>query len=77
MISKKIVMIGAWGVGKTSLVRQYVDSVFSEKYHSTIGVKVDKKVLQVDEQELTMVLWDIAGAEEHFPVRLRNECACF
>lgn len=63
-------MIGAWGVGKTSLVRQYVDSVFSEKYHSTIGVKVDKKVLRVDGQELTMVLWDIAGAEEHFSVPL-------
>ncbi|MFT4629096.1 MAG: small GTP-binding protein [Arenicella sp.] len=70
MISKKIAMIGAWGVGKTSLVRQYVDSVFSEKYHSTIGVKVDKKVLRVDGQELTMVLWDIAGAEEHFSVPL-------
>ena len=63
-------MIGAWGVGKTSLVRQFVDSVFSEKYHSTIGVKVDKKILSADGQELTMVLWDIAGAEEHFSVPL-------
>lgn len=70
MISKKIAMIGSWGVGKTSLVRQFVDSVFSEKYHSTIGVKIDKKVLSVDGQELTMVLWDIAGAEKNFSVPL-------
>jgi small GTP-binding protein len=68
MISKKIAMIGTWGVGKTSLVRQFIDSVFSEKYHSTIGVKVDKKVMSLGEQEITLMLWDIAGSEENFSV---------
>ncbi len=46
MISKKICMLGAFAVGKTSMVSRFVLSTFSEKYHTTIGVKVDKKVRQ-------------------------------
>lgn len=57
-------MVGASGVGKTSLVRRYVESVFSERYHSTIGVKVDKKVVAVEGREVALVLWDLAGVEE-------------
>ena len=57
-------MVGATGVGKTSLVRRYVQSVFSERYHSTIGVKVDKKVVEIDGNEITLILWDLAGMEE-------------
>ena len=43
MIQKKIALLGAAGVGKTSLVRRFVDSLFDDKYLTTIGVKVDKK----------------------------------
>jgi small GTP-binding protein len=64
MISRKIAMLGMWGVGKTSLVRQFVSSIYDEAYHSTIGVKVDKKVVQVDGRDMNLMLWDIAGAEE-------------
>lgn len=64
MISKKIAMLGMWGVGKTSLVRQFVSSIYDEAYHSTIGVKVDKKVVDVNGQDVNLMLWDIAGAEE-------------
>ena len=45
MIKKKICMLGAFAVGKTSLVQQYVHSIFSEKYQTTVGVKIDKKTL--------------------------------
>ena len=45
MVQKKICMLGATAVGKTSLVARYIRNLFSEKYHSSIGVKVDKKVL--------------------------------
>ena len=69
MIQKKICMIGTFAVGKTSLVRQFVESVYSEKYHTTVGVKVDKKVVTVGEQEVTLVLWDIEGAETGFELR--------
>ena len=61
-------MIGLWGVGKTSLVRQFVDQMFDEKYLASLGVKIDKKKVNVQDQDITMVLWDIAGAEDKFSV---------
>ena len=63
MIQKKICMVGAFGVGKTSLVSRYVRSIFSEKYHTTVGVQIDKKVVQSRGQEVTLVLWDLAGED--------------
>lgn len=68
MISKKIAVIGLWGAGKTSLVSQFVNQVFLDKYHATLGVKMDTKQVQVEEQTVKMVLWDIAGAEDVFSV---------
>ncbi len=68
MIQKKIALLGAAGVGKTSLVRRFVESLFDEKYLTTIGVKVDKKPVTVGDTAVTLMIWDIAGAEEHFSV---------
>jgi small GTP-binding protein len=68
MIQKKIALLGAPGVGKTSLVRRFVESLFDEKYLTTIGVKVDKKSIQVRGQDVLLMLWDVAGAEENFSV---------
>jgi small GTP-binding protein len=68
MIQKKIVLLGAPAVGKTSLVRRFVQSLFDDTYLTTIGVKVDKKQLQVAGQDFALMLWDIAGTEEHFSV---------
>jgi small GTP-binding protein len=45
VISKKICMVGDYGVGKTSLVRQFLDRQFSDHYLSTIGVKISRKLL--------------------------------
>ena len=69
MIQKKICMVGAFGVGKTSLVARYVHSIFSEKYQTTVGVKIDKKVVQVRGTEVTLVLWDLAGEDALTTVR--------
>ena len=68
MLSKKVVMLGLYGVGKTSLVQRFVRSIFDDKYLTTLGVKVDKKVVQVDDIEVNLMLWDVAGAENHFDV---------
>ena len=68
MIKKKISMLGAYGVGKTSLVRNFVYSVFDEKYHATIGVKVDEKTVNVDGKQIKLMLWDVAGAEDYFSI---------
>jgi small GTP-binding protein len=64
MIQKKICMIGTSGVGKTSLVSRFVHSFFSDKYLTTVGVKIDKKTLLVDRMELTLMIWDLAGLDE-------------
>lgn len=63
MIQKKICMVGSFGVGKTSLVSRFVHSIFSDKYQTTVGVKIEKKQLTVDGQEITLVLWDLAGED--------------
>ena len=62
-------MLGTFAVGKTSLVRRFVESIYSDKYHTTVGVKIDKKVVQVDESELMLVLWDIEGSETENEMR--------
>lgn len=56
-------MLGAFAVGKTSLVTRFVRSVFDEKYHTTIGVKIDKKAVDLGEQSVNLVLWDLAGED--------------
>lgn len=68
MLQKKIALLGASGVGKTSLVRRFVSSLFDEKYLTTIGVKIDKKAIRAGAEDLTLMIWDVAGAEEHFSV---------
>lgn len=64
MIQKKVCMIGASGVGKTSLVAKFVHSIFSDKYLTTVGVKIDKKTVRVGEQEVMLMLWDLAGDDD-------------
>jgi small GTP-binding protein len=69
MIQKKICMLGAFAVGKTSLVSRFVKSLFSDKYHSTVGVKVDKKLVVLGDEQLDLLLWDIYGEDEFQKVR--------
>ena len=69
MIQKKICMLGATGVGKTSLVRRFVQSIYSEKYHSTIGVKIDKKSVSVGDEDVNLLLWDLQGEDAEFKIR--------
>ena len=69
MIQKKVCMLGTFAVGKTSLVSRFVKSLFSDKYHSTVGVKVDKKQVPVGGDELDLLLWDIYGEDEFQKLR--------
>lgn len=59
--ARKICLLGDFGVGKTSLVSRFVRNTFSERYMTTVGVKVDSKELQVDANPVKLVIWDIAG----------------
>ena len=69
MIQKKICMLGSAGVGKTSLVARFVQGIFSAKYLSTVGVKIDKKELKVGDQEVLLLLWDLAGEDSRTQVQ--------
>ncbi len=64
MLEKKICMLGTLAVGKTSLVRRFIEGIYSEDYHTSIGVKVDKKLVrEAGQPEVTLVLWDIYGED--------------
>jgi small GTP-binding protein len=69
MIQKKICMLGSFAVGKTSLVRRFVESIFSETYHTTVGVKIDKKVVNLGDAEINLVLWDLYGDDDFQKIR--------
>ncbi len=65
MISKKVCMIGAFSVGKTALIQRYVRSFFSDRYLSTVGVKISKKSLTIGETPLNLLLWDLEGQDDY------------
>jgi len=65
-IQKKICLLGDLAVGKTSLVRQFVQHAFEEKYLSSIGVTISQTPVEVAENKtIQLVVWDLAGSEEH------------
>ena len=70
MVQKKVCMLGSFAVGKTSLVRRFVESIFSDAYLTTVGVKIDKKQLYIDDQDVTLMLWDIYGEDEFQKLRM-------
>jgi small GTP-binding protein len=63
MIQLKLCMVGSFAVGKSSLVERYVQSLFSDKYHTTVGVKIDKKEVVVGSHTVRMLIWDLAGED--------------
>ena len=64
-LTKKVCIIGDFAVGKTSTVARCVHNVFSDKYLTTVGVKIDTKevVLEDSEKTVKMIIWDIAGTD--------------
>src|SRR5262245_15547348 len=70
MLQKKVCVLGAFGVGKTTLVRRFVESIFSDTYLTTVGVKIDKKTVTVGTETVTLVLWDVAGEDDVRAVRM-------
>ena len=68
-MQKKVCLLGGFGVGKTSLVQRYVQSIFSDKYLTTVGVKIEKKMVNVGAAEVALILWDIAGEDDVTGIR--------
>ena len=68
--SKKVLLLGHFGVGKTSLIRRFVDDSFSDNYKVTIGVHITKKVVNLPSgTQLSLILWDLEGTDELHLIR--------
>jgi len=64
-ISRKICLLGDFAVGKSGLVARFVRQTFSEKYLTTVGVKVDSKRIELSaDLAVKLVIWDLAGKAE-------------
>ncbi|XP_031119611.1 ras-related protein Rab7-like [Ipomoea triloba] len=59
----KVIVLGDSGVGKTSLMNQYVHKRFSQQYKATIGADFVTKELLIDDRLVTLQIWDTAGQE--------------
>lgn len=75
IMKHKICLLGAFAVGKTSLVQRFVNDRFSEKYLTTVGVSVSQKLMPPlqglsagDPVQHSLLIWDIAGLEKFDPV---------
>jgi small GTP-binding protein len=75
-LQKKICMLGGFSVGKTSLVKRFVESVFSDTYLTTVGVKIDKKTVTLNGREVNLILWDVAGEDDISTVRMTYLRGC-
>jgi small GTP-binding protein len=60
-VIRKVCLLGDGGVGKTSLIGRYVLDVFSDEYIMSIGTKVSKKVIEYENVQLTLMIWDVLG----------------
>lgn len=63
VIQKKVCLLGDFAVGKTSLVRRFVEGRFDDSYLSTIGVKISRRRMVRDDHTLNLIVWDLAGGE--------------
>ncbi|MFX1259224.1 MAG: GTP-binding protein [Promethearchaeota archaeon] len=63
--SKKLILTGDYKVGKTSLIKRFVENRFQESYISTIGVEISKKSVELgDNTKINFLLWDIGGQRQ-------------
>jgi small GTP-binding protein len=69
MIQKKICLLGAFAVGKTSLIKRFVKGIFDDKYLSTVGVKIDKKLVTINDERMMLIVWDMEGTDVYNNVR--------
>lgn len=64
-VIRKICLLGDGGVGKTSLISRYVLNSYSDEYIRSIGTKVSKKVIEIGDTQLTLMIWDVLGQKSN------------
>ena len=62
-VSKKIILAGRFCVGKTSLISRFVYQRFAFSYQTTLGVRIDRKVVQIEDVSINMIIWDVGGEQ--------------
>ena len=62
-VSKKIILSGRFCVGKTSLISRFVYQRFAFTYQTTLGVRIDRKTVQLDNLSMNMIIWDVGGEQ--------------
>ncbi|MFX1318055.1 MAG: Rab family GTPase [Promethearchaeota archaeon] len=67
----KVVIVGDWGVGKTSLIRRFAENTFDHDYKPSIGVNIVTKIVDVRGRKLKLQLFDTGGQERFQPLRQR------
>ncbi|NVM30190.1 MAG: GTP-binding protein [Candidatus Helarchaeota archaeon] len=65
----KIVVIGDGAVGKTSLIARFAEKTFQAEYKPTLGTNIVIKELKLDNNNIKLLLWDIAGQAKWRDVR--------
>ena len=68
-MQKKICLLGTFAVGKSSLMERFVKSIFSDRYHTTVGVHVQKRNVELDSGSIDLIIWDLAGEDEFVSLR--------
>jgi len=68
-VTSKVCVVGDFAVGKTSVVERFVNNQFSEKYLSTVGVKIDTKEIGLPALDVAhkLIIWDVAGSDRFGP----------
>jgi Ras-related protein Rab-5C len=61
----KVILIGSTGVGKSSIVHQYMNNFFSCTQRPTLGVAYSMRKVSVGSQVVTLQIWDTGGAEKY------------
>ena len=61
----KVLIIGETNVGKTSLIRQFIENKFSDEKISTIGYDTIKKEITIKNKKMQLLIWDTCGQEQY------------
>ena len=61
----KILTLGESGVGKTAILRRYVENKFEKHHLATIGIDYQSKIIKIKNKEIKLKIWDTAGQERY------------
>jgi small GTP-binding protein len=65
----KVCLLGGSAVGKTSLITRFVHSIYRGQYHTTVGVRIEKKLVGTNQGQANLMIWDINGEDAYQKVQ--------